>query len=255
MKSISLRGAGAALVALFGLLGAGALAAQPAADQPVGGAPSNPALATYTNTAYSFSLRFPKGLVVAPGSGPWSTVARLGGGPRTGKALLRITVFRVDHRDATGPYPYPRFYDSSVTVGVSTDIAACYGSASASGGPVAAPVVSLGGHLFHKLNVMDVGGSQYTLATSYRIIHDNRCFAIDQIERDSDYRDRYTRPGLSDADLIGYYDEAGVIARTFRFTDATTQAGSASQILPPDLLALEAPPTAPAERAIRPPRG
>ncbi|HUX19985.1 MAG TPA: hypothetical protein VMW69_02025, partial [Spirochaetia bacterium] len=148
--------------------------------------------------------------------------------------VVTITVFQVDHQDATGPYPYPRYYEASVTVGVSPDISHCYDGLPSQRGPIPPTNAEIGGVAFKMLSVGDAGMMKYMNANSYRIIHDNRCYAVEQVENGSDYRDENTQPGLSDSQLNGYFDDAGVIARSFRFTDPSTGAGASSEIVPPD---------------------
>jgi hypothetical protein len=78
------------------------------------------------------------------------------------------------------------------------------------------------------------GGDTWSLATSLnggspearpvrRLPEGRDCYSVEQVEYGSSYRDENTQEGLSGDQLAAYYDEAGAIARSFRFTDTTAQ--------------------------------
>ena len=180
---------------------------------------SSGALATYTNQAYAFTLQYPKELVPTAGGDTWSMAASANGGSPEGTPVLTIEVFNVSH-DSTKPYPYPLFFSAWVSVGVSPDLTGCYEGIEAEPGTSSAKDVTVGGLPFKVGTTSDAGMMKYTNVTSYRIIHNGACFAVEQIDHGSVYTDENTLPGLSAEQLQAYYDEAGVIARSFRFTDA-----------------------------------
>lgn len=176
-----------------------------------------PGLVTYTNTRYGFSLRIPPHLSPKSFSGPWSVETYTGFGGRKGTPVVSIPVFAVDHGGVATGQPYPLFFYAEVHVGVSTNTADCYQALS--GGPARLRVrdEAIGGVDFKAVPVEDAGMMKYLKAVSYRVIHDGRCFAVEQIARGSSYRDSSMKPGLSQAQLDAYYHEASVIAHTFRF--------------------------------------
>ena len=85
------------------------------------------------------------------------------------------------------------------------------------------------------------GMMKYTNITSYRIIHDSACYSVEQVDYGSIYRDENTLPGLSNNQLQAYYDEAGVIARSFRFTDVPPESAGSRAVVPPDAVTLKFP--------------
>ncbi len=175
---------------------------------------SGGSLVTYTNRQYSFTLQYPKDLAPADGGDTWSTAAAIEGGSRQGTAIVTITMVDISH-DSTKPYPYPLFFRAWVSVGVSPDTADCYNDIDHS----VLKDVTIGGLPFKVGSTGDAGMMKYMEVTSYRIIHDGACYAAEQVDYGSDYRDENTLAGLSDDQLQAYYDEAGVIARSIRFTD------------------------------------
>lgn len=59
---------------------------------------------------------------------------------------------------------------------------------------------------------------KYIQGESYRTIHNNMCYVLEQIKYGSNYKDPTMKPGISKATLDSYYNTAGMIAKTFRFT-------------------------------------
>ena len=219
------------VLAFFALSGASALFAQGAPS------PSEGALATYRNQAYSFTLQYPADLAPAAGGDTWSTAASLNGGSQDGTAIVTITVFNVSH-DSTKPYPYPLFFTAWVSVGVSPDTADCYQDIEAEVGNSSARDVTIGRLPFKVGTTSDAGMMKYTKVTSYRIIHGGACYAVEQVEYGSVYRDENTQPGLSQDQLQAYFDKAGAIARSFRFTDAAPGAAASQAVVPSDAVTL-----------------
>jgi hypothetical protein len=80
---------------------------------------------------------------------------------------------------------------------------------------------------------------KYKVVTSYRIIHNGACYAVEQVEYGSSYRDENTLPGLSTDQLQACYDKAGEIARSFRFTDAAPEAARSHAVVPSDAVTLK----------------
>lgn len=201
---------------LLGFRGPVALFAQ------TGTSASEKSLVTYTNQQYSFTLQYPRDLVPVSGGDTWSMAASVNGGPQQGTAVVTIPVVDISH-DSTKPYPYPLFFSAWVSVGVSPDTVNCYQGIEAEAGNPSPKDVTIGGVAFKVATTSDAGMSKYTTVTSYRAIHDGACYAVEQVEHGSNYRDENTLPGLTLVELEAYFAKAGEIARSFRFTDASTR--------------------------------
>ncbi len=236
----------AALLAVASLGRVGALPVQP------GSAPAVEATTTYTNEEYGFTLQVPAGMTPTVDflsgyffSNAWSAAATEDSG---GKLVVEIPVFGVDRGgDATGQ-PYPLFFYALVRVGVSPDTAHCYDAVpKLTGGPDASDL-TIQGVPFKVIPFGDAGMMKYLLGKSYRAIHGNMCYAIDQFEYGSDYVDSTMKPGLTQDQLDSYYAEAGRIARSFRFIAPIEGAGSAFAAVPaPAASAAGAPIAVPAD--------
>ncbi len=220
------------VLAFLALPGASALFAQ-GAPSPSGGA-----LATYRNQDYSFTLQYPADLSPAEGGETWSAAASANGGSEAGTAIVTIPVVNIDH-DSTKPYPYPLFFTAWVSVGVSPDTADCYEDIQAEPNNYTPRDVTIGGLPFKVGTTSDAGMMKYTVVTSYRIIHNGACYAVEQAEYGSSYRDENTLPGLSHDQLQAYYDQAGTIARSIRFTDAPPEAAVSQAVVPFDAVTLK----------------
>lgn len=175
----------------------------------------------YVNSDYGFSLEIPNGMTAEPFSGPWSMESMMGYGGRAGTPVVSVTVFSVNHGGVATGQPYPLFFYAWARVGVSTNTADCYQPVPGPRGkPNGTPVV-LGGVEFRAFSLGDAGMMKYMNAVSYRTIHDGRCYAVEQVERGSDYRDSSMKPGLTREQLDAYYSQAGTIAKSFRFLTPT----------------------------------
>jgi len=180
----------------------------------------------YVNTDYGFSLEIPDGMTAEPFSGPWSMESMMGYGGRTGTPVVSVTVFSVNHGGVATGQPYPLFFYAWARVGVSSDTADCYQPVPAPRGPSTGTPTVVNGVRFLAFQVGDAGMMKYMRAVSYRTIHDGRCYAVEQIERGSDYRDSSMKPGLTRDELDAYYNEAGTIARSFRFLESRPGSGA-----------------------------
>jgi hypothetical protein len=129
----------------------------------------------------------------------------------TGKAIVSIPVFKVEHVKS-----YPTYYTAEVRIGASNnakDIANCIKDNN--------NIQVINGTSFHVFSSDDEGMMHYMRSISYRVIHNNQCFAIDQIETGSKmYLDdgMPNQQRVPDAVLHNYYAEAGKIIETFNFT-------------------------------------
>lgn len=190
----------------------------PTTTPTTGGIKSN--LATYTNGEYKFEINFPKNLSAQNGFSPfyqlsnnWRLNASL---VNQGKAIVSIPVFRIDQGSVATGKNYPLFYIAEVRVGVSPNVKECY-AVDAGYSNQKVNSVTIGGIAFKQFSFSDADMMKYVRGESYRTIYNNQCYVIEQIEHGSSYRDETMKPGISDAALKGYYDQAGVIAKSFSF--------------------------------------
>ncbi len=136
-----------------------------------------------------------------------------------GKLVVAVPVFRIDQGGVATGKLYPLYFDAEVRIGVSADaadVADCYKN---DPGFTSQKVtdVTINGLTFKKFDFADAAMMQYVQGESYRIVHNNMCFAIEQIKTGSSYRDETMKPGIPDAQLDSYYTTAGNIVQNFSF--------------------------------------
>jgi hypothetical protein len=178
-------------------------------------------LSGYTNGEYNFSLRF------SPSIQPtnfFSTFHILASNWRInaaqanqGKAIVSFPIFRIDQGDVATGKSYPLFYDTEVRVGVSPNVAKCYEADAGYANQKVTNVV-INGVTFKKFSSSDAAMMKYIQAESYRTIHNNNCYVLEQVRTGSSYKDDTMKPGLSQATLDSYYNMGETIIKTFKFT-------------------------------------
>lgn len=177
---------------------------------------------TYANTAYGFTFSYPKELNAQPfdnfmqlNQNDWRYGATL---TKRGTPVISVPVIEFSRGNgvATGQ-PYPLFYTSQVRVGVSPDTAQCYAKDDGYSDQTVTNV-TINGVTFKKFVFGDAATMKYVNGSSYRTIHNNKCYVIEAIENGSSYRDPTMTAGYSDAQLKAFFNQATAIAMTFRFT-------------------------------------
>jgi hypothetical protein len=176
----------------------------------------------YANTTYGFSMRFPDG--VQARGGDYSTFNSLPSSWRLypelanqGSPAASFIIIRKDEGGVATGKAYPLFYDAEVRVGVSPDIAKCYALDSGYSTEKITDVV-VNGITFKKFSTSNAAMMKYVDAESYRTIHNNKCYVLEQIRSGSSYRDNTMTAGLSQASLDSYYSMGSTIIHTFKFT-------------------------------------
>lgn len=179
---------------------------------------------TYTNARYGFSIDYPSDVTATTTfstyyhlQNTWRAEAAPGS---VGTNVIAIPVFQVNHGGVATGQPYPLYFDAEVRVGVSSSTKAVANCLKPDPGYSDQTIsnVLLGGVAFKKFDFGDAGMMQYVKGESYRAVHGGLCYAVEQTETGSDYRDPTMTPGLSDQQLTAYYNAAGDIAQTFRLT-------------------------------------
>jgi hypothetical protein len=159
----------------------------------------------YRNNTYGFLLDYPKALTPTTTFATYYALSNkwraLAGENEKGASVIAIPIFRVNQASPATGKPYPLYFDAEVRVGVSTVTSTCYTK----------------DVLYSEQIVTDetINGIPFI---SYRTIHDNKCYVLEQIETGASYRDPSMKVGISDATLNGYYKSGEQIIKTFQFT-------------------------------------
>lgn len=178
---------------------------------------------TYSNATQKFAISYPKGVIPENSfksyyflQTEWRALAS---SEKRGTPVVAFPIFRVDNQNKQPKdRAYPLYYAAEVRVGVSKDTANCYAKDAGYTDQKVSDVV-INGILFKKFAFGEAGMSQYVEGNSYRTIKNGTCYVIEQIKTGSTYRDDQMQPGVTDTALNTYYDVAGAVVKTFRFSN------------------------------------
>ncbi|MDB5260494.1 MAG: hypothetical protein JWN37_725 [Candidatus Nomurabacteria bacterium] len=176
----------------------------------------------YTNSTYGFSLTVPVGVTQQDYFSNFyilNNTWRVNSSPENkGNAVVSFVIKRIDQGGIATGKPYPLFFDAEVRVGVSTDTKQCY---LPDPGYESEPVtnVVINGITFKKFSFSDAATMKYVSGESYRTIHNNKCYAIEQLKEGSSYRDDTMTQGTPDTELDTYYNQGEQIIKTLKFID------------------------------------
>ncbi len=212
----------AAVVVWFGLYAHHATAPVNGPNQTVGtgtSTPSQPSLqgfSIYTNGDYGFSIFYPATTTV---STTFDSAYIL---PTTWRvnALQNATgtpVIEVVGYQTKSTTHFPRYFKTEVRIGVSKDpqeIAAC---TKVGNGERAMPSAAFGGATWSVFAMSDAAMMQYNQGTSYRTMHDGMCYALEQIEVGSSYRDVPSPSDIPESVLQAHFNELDSVVRSFSF--------------------------------------
>jgi len=177
----------------------------------------------YKNDEYGFEVSYPKSLTPDNSfttyyhlSGAWRANADPESG---GNLIVSIPVYRIESK--TGVFmSYPLYFDAELRIGASSDpkdIENCLKEEPNYQGATSTIEV-INGVTFRRFILGSAGMMQYMYGVSYRIIHNNVCFAIEQLKVGSSYRDITTSSNdIPDSVLDSYYNKVGDIVKTFKF--------------------------------------
>jgi len=176
---------------------------------------------TYRNDTYGFTLDYPSALTPTTTfatyyhlSNKWRALA---GENEKGTSVIAIPIFSLNQASPATGKPYPLYFDAEVRVGVSTVISTCY-MRDALYTKQTVTNETINGVPFKKFLFSGAGMSQYVEGASYRTVHDNKCYVLEQLKAGASYRDPSMKVGISDATLNGYYKSGEKIIKTFQFT-------------------------------------
>lgn len=177
---------------------------------------------TYGSADYSFTIKFPSYVQVRPAFSTFHELSnnwRLYADPANqGKGVVELSIFSLDQGVySSGHQKYPLYFTALVRVGVGPNVKECYATDSGYTNQKVTNV-TINGVTFKRFSTSDAAMMKYVQAESYRTIHNNMCYVIEQIKNGSSYRDEKMAPGISDTALNDYYNAGETIAKTFRFT-------------------------------------
>lgn len=174
----------------------------------------------YTNQKYNFSLVYPatakidESIVMFHDLGnKW----RVNAGDFFGQGITTVKLVTIDTNGIATNKPYPLFYTSQVRVGISEDTKDCYVKDMGYDNQKVTDV-AINGINFKRFDFSDAAMMKYVQGVSYRTIHNNLCYAVEQVRHGSSYKDETMKPGLSQATLDAYYTAADQVLKTFKFT-------------------------------------
>jgi membrane-bound inhibitor of C-type lysozyme len=179
-------------------------------------------LLTYSNAEYKFQVKFPKSVLP---QNYFTTFYQLPSSWRLnasavnqGKAIVSFPVYRIDQGELSAKgKTYPLYFIAETRIGAGPNVKECY-APDAGYTNQKITNVTINGIAFKKFDFADAAMMKYTQGSSYRTIHNNMCYVIEQIKSGSSYKDETMTQGISENQLQSYYDTAGAIVRTFTFT-------------------------------------
>lgn len=194
---------------------------------------------TYVNKEYGFEIRYPSNFTATTTfqryyalGDSWRADALLDDNDKSrGESLVSIPVYRVDNHTGGAYVSYPLYYDAELRIGASSDpkdVQTCLLSTNEIL-PETGSTEMINGITFSKFIIQNAGMSQYIGGVSYRTIHNNICFAVEQLKAGSSYRDMPNPKDIPDSVLDSYFNEIPAIIKTFKFIEADVSGASNDQ--------------------------
>lgn len=177
---------------------------------------------SYASGEYNFTIQYPKNVTVRNSFFSFHELGnnwRLYPNPiNQGKQVVSFSIFTTDQGPySTGNQTYPLFFSAEVRIGVSPNTKECYTTDAGYTSQTVTTVTS-NGITFKRFSTSDAATMKYVQAESYRTIHNNMCYVLEQIKNGSIYRDEKMKMGTTDEMLNKYYSEGETIIKTFKFT-------------------------------------
>lgn len=177
---------------------------------------------SYTNAAYNFSIQYPS---YAQPLTTFASFHEIGnnwrlyaGQANQGKGIVSFAIHKIDQGTYfTGKQTYPLYFTAEVRVGISTNTKECY-TPDTGVGSQKITNVTINGTPFKKFTTIESNPPKYTQSESYRTIHNNSCYVIEQIKSGTSFRDEKMETAYSETQLNGYYNLGEKIVKTFKFT-------------------------------------
>lgn len=181
-----------------------------------------PGFYSYANAQYNFNIQYPP---YAKQLSSFATFHEVGnnwrlyaGQANQGKGVVSFSIRNIDQGTYfTGKQTYPLYYMAEVRVGVSPNIKECY-TPDASYPNQKINSVTINGVVFKKFSTTETITPKFTQSESYRTIHKNMCYVIEQIQSGTKLKDPAMTTEVTDAQLTASYNLGEKIVKTFKFT-------------------------------------
>lgn len=175
---------------------------------------------SYTNSEYFFKISFPS---YVKAQNYFSTFYNLSSNwklnsayANQGKAITSLPIFKIDQGQyASAKSTYPLYFTAEVRIGSSANTQECY---TVETGYKSDGSTTINGVNFKKFSYTETVNNNYTIGESYRTIHNNKCFVIEQIKSGSNLKNENMVINTTDATLNAYYNVGESIIKTFKFT-------------------------------------
>lgn len=175
--------------------------------------------ALFTDGEYGFSMHYPEEMLTdytfasfyhLPASWRVNTLPE-----GTGTPVIAVVGYRIRSENS-----YPRYFDAEVRVGTSVDpkeVERCDQPALEQG-EVVLPDTVIHGTTFKTFSFESAGMMQYVKGVSYRTVHNGACFAIEQLQTGSSYRDDpKSSSDVADEVLQAKFKALDAVVKTFTF--------------------------------------
>ena len=177
---------------------------------------------SYANAPHNFSIQYPSYIRPLNSFATFHEIGnnwRLYAGPANqGKSVVSFSIHNIDQGSYfTGRQTYPLYFTAEVRVGVSPNVKECYTQDASQPNQKITPV-TINGIAFKKFSTTETFADKYIQSESYRAIHTNACYVIEQIKSGTTLRDPKMSVAVTDAQLTNYYNVGERIVKTFKFT-------------------------------------
>lgn len=173
-------------------------------------------LSIYTNGVYGFSIFYPEQSKTETTfdmqyhlPATWRVNALT---DATGTPVIAIVTYHT-----TSDNSFPRYFETEVRVGVSSDPAEVSACGKVGNGETPLPDETINGVIWKAFALEDAGMMQYLKGVSYRTIHDKQCYALEQIETGSSYIDTPNPSDIPQATLDKHYTDLTSVIQSFSF--------------------------------------
>ncbi|AIL66054.1 hypothetical protein NOVO_08675 [Rickettsiales bacterium Ac37b] len=173
---------------------------------------------TYKNSEYGFEFSYPDSLHTSSEfltsshiTDKWSHDAEYSLG--TGTAIVSVPVLIINNTEDV----YPKYFWTEVRIGISNNPNTVKNCVLSTENSPSNSSLNINNVNFQVFNIEEAGMMQYAKGLSYRTVHDNKCFVIEQIKAGSNRMSNPNPQDISDKILESYYYLTGKIIKTFKF--------------------------------------
>ena len=171
----------------------------------------------YTNDQYGFMFYYPKNSVVTNNfrafyNMPVSWMVQ--SSSKGGVPVISVVNARMEHETS-----YPREFNAETRIGVSTDpgdVATCLKNTDQPDQTGWKETINDIEYMVYP--IQDAAMMHYLEGMSYRTVHNNTCYAIEQVKTGSSYHEEKSADDIPDTKLDSLYNELKSVIETFDFT-------------------------------------